>query len=541
MYAAAVPRGLPGAVTQLVYCDRLESLHSPATRAEEVRRARDAARQLGLPLAVIETNLRELSDPIVPDWADMVGAALALLSTAMSDGLGHMVIPSSAAPTTLVATGTSPLLDPMFSTDELEIHHEVPATRPAKVAWLARERPDLLPHIKVCFYEDRPDNCGRCPKCVLTMLSLEAAGSLALATGFPPEVDPDAVAAAAPRGLQPREEFRDVELALRARGATGLADQVADALARGAALPVEWELRPDSPSFLARVERHAAVAGRGAGAPQRPAKPLTSVMMPAFDAEASLSRAVVSVLGQTRGDLELIVVDDGAEPSAAELLAEFDDPRLRILRHERKRGLSAARNTALAAARAPLVSQLDADDEWELDYLAELLPCFDDPDIGLAYTNCTIVGHPVGRETYVDDPSDHPLDHFPKLAERNPIPSPTVTMRAHAVRTAGGYARWLRRAQDHHLYMKLAHAGWRFAYLDRRLARGRWPEPRGGPSHDGRRHELWEHAMYASFVARHPLTPGPRRQVRVRARRELELALSQYRRSVRNRKAGRVS
>jgi hypothetical protein len=537
MYAAAVPRGLPGAVTRLVHCERLESLHSSGTRAEEVRLARDAAQQLGLPLAVVDTNLRELSDPIVPDWADMVGAGLALLATAMAGGFSHVVVPSSAAPTTLIPTGTSPLLDPLFSTDELEIHHEVPATRPAKVAWLARERPDLLPYIKVCFHEDRPDNCGRCPKCVLTMLSLEAAGSLALATGFPPELDPEAVAAAAPRGLQPREEFRDVELELRARGATGLADQVAEALARGAAIPVEGELRADSPAFLARTERHAAIAGHGAVAPRRPAKPLTSVMMPAYDAAATLREAVVSVLGQTCGDLELIVVDDGSGTPAAELLSDFDDSRLRIVSHEQKRGLSAARNTALAAARAPLVSQLDADGEWELDYLAEVLRCFDDPEVGLAYSNCTIVGHPGGREDFIGESSDHPLDHFPKLAERNPVPSPTVTMRTHAVRAAGGYARWLGQAQDHHLYMKLAHAGWRFAYVDRRLARCRWPEP----GHDARRHELWEHAMYASFAARHPGTPGPRRQVRARVRRELELALSRYRSSTRHRDAGPVS
>lgn len=261
MYSAAVPRGLPGALTQLVHCDRLEPLHSPGTRAEELRLASDAAQLLGLPLVVIETNLRELSDPVVGDWADMAGAGLAFLATAMAGGLGHMVIPSSAAPTTLIASGTSPLLDPMFSTDDLEIHHDVPATRPAKVAWLARERPDLLPCLKVCWHEDRPDNCGRCPKCVLTMLSLEAAGSLGLARGFPPEVDPEALAAAAPRGLQPREEFRDVERELRARGAQELADQVADALARGAAIPVEPELRTDTPAFLARIERDAAPDG----------------------------------------------------------------------------------------------------------------------------------------------------------------------------------------------------------------------------------------------------------------------------------------
>ena len=50
-------------------------------------------------LVVIETNLRELTDPIVADWADMVGDGLAFLAHAMAGGLGHVVIPSSAAPT----------------------------------------------------------------------------------------------------------------------------------------------------------------------------------------------------------------------------------------------------------------------------------------------------------------------------------------------------------------------------------------------------------------------------------------------------------
>jgi len=263
--------------------------------------------------------------------------------------------------------------------------------------------------------------------------------------------------------------------------------------------------------------------------------------MPAHDAAATIREAVGSVLAQTCDDLELIVVDDGSETPAADVLADFDDARLLVLRHERNRGVSEARNTALRAARAPLVSPLGAGDQWEPDYLAGVLPCFDDPDIGLAYTNCKIVGHPAGDEDCIGDPSVHPLDHFPKLAERNPAPPATVTMRTHAVRAAGGYARWLRKAEDHHLYMKLAHAGWRFAYVDRRLARRRWAEPGRGPGQHARRHELWEHAMYASFAARHPRTPGPRRQVRTRARRELELALSRYRGSAPDRKARAVS
>ena len=167
MHSVAVPRGLPGVLTELVHCDRLEPLHSPSVRAEEIRLAGEAARELGVPLVVIETNLRELTDPIVADWADMVGGGLAFLAHAMAGGLGHVVLPSSAAPTTVIPTGSSPMLDAMFSTDELEVYHDAPASPPAKVAWLARERPELLPFLKVCFHEDRSDNCGRCPKCLV--------------------------------------------------------------------------------------------------------------------------------------------------------------------------------------------------------------------------------------------------------------------------------------------------------------------------------------------------------------------------------------
>ena len=525
MYSAACPRALPGDLTHVVYCDRLEPIHSAGVRAEEVRLAGQAAELLGLPLVVIETNLRELTDPIVRDWSDMAGAGLAFLGTSMPGGLGHIIIPSSDGPRTLGPCGTSPLLDPLFSTAQVEVEHDAPATRPEKVAWLARERSDLLPLLKVCFHEDRPDNCGRCSKCLLTVLSLEATGLRDRATGFPGEIDRDALAGMRIKGIQAEEEFAEVEQALRARGGSDdLADAVADGLGRAAARPAEVVLREDSPGFLRRRTR--PVVGRRDAV----AAPRTTVMVASYQAEATLRGAVESVLRQTVGDLELIVVDDASRVPVAEVLEDVSDSRLRVIRHARNRGLSAARNTALGAARAPLVSQLDADDLWEPDYLESVLPCFGDPGVGLVYTNCTILGHPGGRWDYISDPSVHPMHDFPKIAEQNPVPCPTATMRTAAVRDIGGYARWLRQCQDYHLYMRLARAGWRFAYVDRLLASYRWPEPGRGMSYHARRHELWQHAMFASLVVRHPRTPGPRRQVRVRVRRELEQARSVARR-----------
>jgi glycosyltransferase involved in cell wall biosynthesis len=242
--------------------------------------------------------------------------------------------------------------------------------------------------------------------------------------------------------------------------------------------------------------------------------------MAAYEAQDTIRKSVESVLDQTVGDLELIVVDDGSSVPVTAVLSDMDDRRLRIVRHARNRGLARSRNTALSLARASLVSQLDADDAWEGDYLAHVLPCFGEPAVGLAYTNATIVGHPDGHDDYIGDPAPHPIDRFPKITDGNPAPCPSVTMRTEAVRNVGGYAWWLGQTEDYHLYLKLAAAGWRFSYVHRQLARYRWPSPRSGMSYHARRHRQWELAMWASFALRHPLAPGARRQVRLRLLRE---------------------
>lgn len=257
---------------------------------------------------------------------------------------------------------------------------------------------------------------------------------------------------------------------------------------------------------------------------------MTTVLMPAYRSEGTIREAVDSVLAQSEPRLELLVVDDASPVPAHDTLADVDDPRLRIVRHRRNRGSAAARATGLKLVRTPLVSQLDPDDAWEPDYLAWVLPCFDDPGIGLAYTNATIVGHPTGHDDYIGDPSVHPMDTFPKFAEQNPVPALTATMRTDAVRRVGGYARWAWAAGDYYLYARLIAAGWRFAYVHRRLARYSWPSAKSGKSHDRLRVERYELLVWMAFAARHPLTPGPRRQIRVRLPREARRLVTSVRR-----------
>ena len=253
----------------------------------------------------------------------------------------------------------------------------------------------------------------------------------------------------------------------------------------------------------------------------------TSVLVPSYNSEGTIRRAVESVLAQTVGELEVIVVDDGSAVPVTELLSMFRDSRLRVISHERNRGAAAARQTALCAARAPLISHLDADDTWQHDYLEAVLPHFKDPEVGLVYTNATLVGHPLGWTDYMrdlpymPDPSEHPIDRFPRIADQDPIPALTATTRTQSIKGVGGYPRWLRFCEDYYVFLQLAAAGWRFAYVDERLANYRWPTPASGMSYDHRGQARNLLKMWAVLAARHPRLPGPKRQLRVRLRNEL--------------------
>lgn len=103
--------------------------------------------------------------------------------------------------------------------------------------------------------------------------------------------------------------------------------------------------------------------------------PLVSVVMPAYNAERTIAEAVRSVLGQGMDRLELIVCDDCSRDGTRAVLAAFPDPRLRVLSNERNLGAGRSRDRAIAAATAPWVAVIDADDAWRPDRLERLLAC----------------------------------------------------------------------------------------------------------------------------------------------------------------------
>jgi glycosyltransferase involved in cell wall biosynthesis len=113
-----------------------------------------------------------------------------------------------------------------------------------------------------------------------------------------------------------------------------------------------------------------------------------SIILPTYNRSALLPRSIKSVLGQTYGDFELIVVDDGSQDDTAAVVAGFADERVRYMKLPRNRGLPAARNAGLAEARGAYLAFQDSDDEWQAEKLERQKRELDaHPDAAVVYSD----------------------------------------------------------------------------------------------------------------------------------------------------------
>lgn len=117
---------------------------------------------------------------------------------------------------------------------------------------------------------------------------------------------------------------------------------------------------------------------------------LVTVVIPVYNQERYLGRAIESVLGQTFRDLELLVVDDGSTDGTPEVIARYGS-RLRSIR-QTNRGNASALNHGVREARSEWVAWLSSDDLWEPEKLArQLVPATMEPSADLVYTGFHVI------------------------------------------------------------------------------------------------------------------------------------------------------
>jgi glycosyltransferase involved in cell wall biosynthesis len=116
-------------------------------------------------------------------------------------------------------------------------------------------------------------------------------------------------------------------------------------------------------------------------------EPLVSIITPTYNHERYIATCISSVLAQSYGRWELLVVDDGSSDRTGEVARSFGDGRIRYRRqvHRGIHGLADTYNDALREARGDLIAILEGDDFWPPDKLETLIPQFDAPDVVFAY------------------------------------------------------------------------------------------------------------------------------------------------------------
>ncbi len=184
--------------------------------------------------------------------------------------------------------------------------------------------------------------------------------------------------------------------------------------------------------------------------------PLVSVITPVHDLAQYIAATINSVVAQTFGDWEMILVDDCSTDNSVEVVRQYAsrDTRIKLIRLERNSGAAAARNTAITAAAGRYIAFLDGDDLWQPDKLSKQLAFMQEKDATFSYTAYRIVDE-AGR--------DISLFQVPEQISYRDLLRTNVVGCSTAIYDAGKlgkvYMPDIRKRQDFGLWLRLTRTG----------------------------------------------------------------------------------
>jgi glycosyltransferase involved in cell wall biosynthesis len=188
------------------------------------------------------------------------------------------------------------------------------------------------------------------------------------------------------------------------------------------------------------------------------APPEVSIVVPVYDGEALIGRCLESLLGQRGHQVEVIVVDDGSRDRTVEIATTYP---VRVVRREHA-GVSAARNTGVACATAPLIGFCDHDDEWRQTKVAR--------QVEHLRRHPELVGVLCRQEIVLAPGVEHPAwlvrDWHGELGGTHPL---SGLFRGDALVAVGGFDEAIASGEDLDLLVRLRERGGELGVLDERL------------------------------------------------------------------------
>jgi glycosyltransferase involved in cell wall biosynthesis len=200
--------------------------------------------------------------------------------------------------------------------------------------------------------------------------------------------------------------------------------------------------------------------------------PVVSVIMNCRNGEAFVSEAVNSVLNQSFVDFELIFWDNQSTDSTADIVKGFCDSRIKYYLSDTADSLGLARQKAITIASGRFIAFLDSDDKWSPDKLDNIIPLFNDSEVGLAYSNCILFDGSGFKKLLYSRSSDYATGHvFYQLLSRYFLNLQTVVVRRDAIDSVDGgmFDPSLQVSEEADLFIRISH-NWKLAMIDKVLA-----------------------------------------------------------------------
>ncbi|WP_263769851.1 glycosyltransferase [Propionivibrio soli] len=204
---------------------------------------------------------------------------------------------------------------------------------------------------------------------------------------------------------------------------------------------------------------------------------LVTVVISCFNHGPYIEESILSVLGQTYPNIELIVIDDGSTDDSVDRIQALQATHPFEFIAQKNKGLTHTLNEAFARARGTFVAAFGSDDIMLQDRLAlQMAHIADKPDVGMCAGNIELMhsdGTPYPKSERHAEPGFRRMNFDDVFLERKPyVPAPTMLIRKEAFDKVGGFDPSIR-LEDLYIQLKITHAGYYIDALGTTLARYR--------------------------------------------------------------------
>lgn len=186
--------------------------------------------------------------------------------------------------------------------------------------------------------------------------------------------------------------------------------------------------------------------------------PFVSVVIPVYNREETIGRAVRSVLDQSYRNFELIIVDDCSRDRSLQVIQEFQDERIKVISLQQNCGANAARNRGIMESQGQYVAFQDSDDEWDKDKLQLQMKDMLNRDLTVSFcAHCVIEG--ISRMIIPKDYENrekYEIGLIDVLTERNVVSTQTLIIRKDIFEKIGCFDEDMPRLQDYEFVIRLA-------------------------------------------------------------------------------------